>query len=116
MKVKIIEKQSIYIFFKILLLKLKNNNINIKRNSNIRFYYTMSKTGTSKKSISDSIKCGDFNIDQNDLFLIGDSELDNKGLVYHHISSADDLYEIGIPQIITQVFIQHQVEVLLLQQ
>ncbi len=46
----------------------------------------------------------DFELDPNDIFLIGDAELEEKGLVHHHITSADDLYEIGVPQIITQVF------------
>jgi DNA-directed RNA polymerase beta subunit len=47
---------------------------------------------------------GDYSIDQADLFMVGDAELDANGLVNHHISSANDLYTNGIPQIITQVF------------
>lgn len=47
---------------------------------------------------------GDFSIKQDDLFLVGDSEIDEKGLVNHHLSSADDLYTNGITQIITTVF------------
>jgi DNA-directed RNA polymerase beta subunit len=47
---------------------------------------------------------GDYSIEQDDLYIVGDAELDDKGLVSHHISSADDLYTNGIPQIITQVF------------
>jgi len=39
-----------------------------------------------------------------DIQLVGDAEIDDKGLVHHHISSANDLYEIGISQIVTQVF------------
>lgn len=50
-----------------------------------------------------SIK-GDFNIEQDSLFLIGDALLDDRGLVHHHIASANELLEIGIPQIITNVF------------
>lgn len=46
----------------------------------------------------------DYDISTDDIFLVGDSLLDEKGLVNHHITSADDLYEIGIPQIMTQVF------------
>lgn len=47
---------------------------------------------------------GDYSINQSELYTVGDSELEEKGLVHHHISSANDLYNIGIPQIITQVF------------
>lgn len=47
---------------------------------------------------------GDYSINQDDLFSIGDAEITDKGLVHHHISSANDLYTNGIPQIITQVF------------
>lgn len=46
----------------------------------------------------------DYKLNVNDLFLVGDAEIEEKGLVHHHITSADDLYEIGVPQIITQVF------------
>ena len=52
----------------------------------------------------DKIIIGDYSIDQNDLFFVCDAELDQKGLVNHHISSSNDLYTNGIPQIITQVF------------
>ena len=47
---------------------------------------------------------GDFSINQDDLFLVGDAEIDEKGLVNHHLSSANDLYTNGIAQIITAVF------------
>jgi DNA-directed RNA polymerase beta subunit len=60
-----------------------------------------SYTNNSKK---EKITVGDFSIDQDDLFLVGDAEIDDKGLVNHHLSSANDLYTNGIPQIITQVF------------
>jgi len=57
------------------------------------------------KDISkDKITIGDFAIAQDDLFLVGDAEIDDKGLVDHHISSSNDLYTNGIPHIITQVF------------
>jgi DNA-directed RNA polymerase II subunit RPB2 len=46
----------------------------------------------------------DYSINQDDLLLIGDCELDEKSLVYSHISSANDLYSTGIPQIISEVF------------
>jgi DNA-directed RNA polymerase beta subunit len=52
----------------------------------------------------EKLNIGDYTIQQDDLFLVGDAEVSDKGLVYHHISSADDLYTNGIPQIITQVF------------
>lgn len=56
------------------------------------------------KRKKDKLVIGDYSVDQNDLYSVGDAELDDKGLVHHHISSADDLYTTGIPQIITQVF------------
>jgi DNA-directed RNA polymerase beta subunit len=52
----------------------------------------------------EKLSVGDFSINQEDLYLVGDAELDDKGLVHHHLSSANDLYTNGIPQIITQVF------------
>ena len=52
----------------------------------------------------DNIVVGDYSINQDDLYAIGDAEIDDKGLVYHHLSSANDLYTNGIPQIITQIF------------
>lgn len=58
----------------------------------------------AKEVSKDKIIVGDFSIDQDDLFLVGDAEIDDKGLVDHHISSSNDLYTNGIPHIITQVF------------
>jgi DNA-directed RNA polymerase beta subunit len=52
----------------------------------------------------EKMKVCDYTIDQHDLFLIGDAEIDDKGLVDHHISSVNDLYQNGLMQIITQVF------------
>lgn len=46
----------------------------------------------------------DYTIKQEDTILVGDAEIEEKGLVHHHITSANDLYEIGVPQIITQGF------------
>lgn len=46
----------------------------------------------------------DYTINADDIFLVGDAVIDEKGMVNHHITSADDLYEIGIPQIMSQVF------------
>ena len=45
-----------------------------------------------------------YNIYDEELFLIGDSLLDQKGLVSHHLESANNLYKIGLEQIITQGF------------
>ena len=41
-------------------------------------------------------------IKQDDLIIIADKEIQDKGMAYHHITSCDSLYEIGIPQIIKQ--------------
>ena len=50
----------------------------------------------------EKLTIGDYSIEQDELYAIGDAELDDKGLVHHHISSANDLYSNGIPQIITR--------------
>ena len=46
----------------------------------------------------------DYGIIGEELVLIGDSLLDKKGLVSHHNESANNLYQNGLPQIITQNF------------
>lgn len=46
----------------------------------------------------------DFTIKGDDLLLIGDSLIDNKGLIWHHIESANNFYNNGIKQIITEGF------------
>lgn len=46
----------------------------------------------------------DYNIRPDDLFLVGDALLDEKGLIGHHKESADRFYETGIKQIITEGF------------
>ncbi len=46
----------------------------------------------------------DYSLTNDEVFLVGDAEIDEKGLIHHHIASANELYSIGIPQIITQVF------------
>lgn len=46
----------------------------------------------------------EFEIHPDDLSLIVDSEVAHRGLVNHHLKSADDLYSIGMKQIITHVF------------
>ena len=50
------------------------------------------------------IKEFDYSINPDDLFLIGDSLLDTKGLISHHLESANNFYKNGIRQIITQGF------------
>jgi len=49
-------------------------------------------------------KTFDYTIEQDDLFLVGDSLIDKKGLISHHLESANNFYEHGITQIITQGF------------
>lgn len=39
-----------------------------------------------------------------DIFMVADAEIRERGLVHHHIDSMNDLYDNGIPQIITQIF------------
>jgi DNA-directed RNA polymerase beta subunit len=61
-------------------------------------------TNMIQNTKKDKLNIGDYSIKQDDLYLVGDVEIKEKGLVHHHISSANDLYKNGIPQIITQVF------------
>jgi DNA-directed RNA polymerase beta subunit len=58
--------------------------------------------GNSAKTLD--IKEFDYSIRPDDLFLVGDSLLDEKGLIGHHIESADNFYSNGIKQIITEGF------------
>lgn len=51
----------------------------------------------------------DYNIEQNDLFMVGDSLLASKGLVSHHLDSVNRFYEAGISQIITQYEIKKDI-------
>lgn len=46
----------------------------------------------------------DFDIKQDDLYLVGDSFIDQKGLIGHHMESANNFYTNGIEQIITEGF------------
>ena len=50
------------------------------------------------------VKGFDFDIKGDDLYLVGDSLLDEHGLISHHLDSANNFYENGIRQIITQGF------------
>ena len=47
----------------------------------------------------------DYSIDGDDLFLVGDSLINLKGLVSHHLESANNFYKNGIKQIITNGFV-----------
>lgn len=59
---------------------------------------------TESKSKPLLIKDFDFNIKQDDLFLVGDSLIDQRGLISQHLDSANNFYKNGIRQIITQGF------------
>lgn len=50
------------------------------------------------------LSIGDYSIKQDDVFMVGDSEIEQKGLVAHHIESMNDQYTRGIPEIITTIF------------
>ena len=50
------------------------------------------------------IKEFDYSIKPDDLFLVGDALIDEKGLIGHHIESANNFYTNGIKQIITEGF------------
>lgn len=45
-----------------------------------------------------------YNIDQDEIILVGDAIIDERGLIDHHLQSCDNLYSDGIDQIITEVF------------
>jgi DNA-directed RNA polymerase beta subunit len=47
---------------------------------------------------------GDYDIDQDELLLTVDAMIDEKGLISHHIDSCNELYSIGISQIVSHVF------------
>lgn len=56
------------------------------------------------QSVPVSIKELDFDINPDDLFLVGDAFIDEKGLNGHHLESANNFYATGIKQIITEGF------------
>jgi DNA-directed RNA polymerase beta subunit len=64
------------------------------------------KTFVDAKSASDNSKfhIGDYKIHEDDLFLVGDSELKTHGFINHHISAINDFYKNGIEQIIVHGF------------
>ena len=51
-----------------------------------------------------TIRSFDFSIKPDELYLVGDALLDKKGLISHHIDSANNFYQNGIEQIITHGF------------
>jgi DNA-directed RNA polymerase beta subunit len=66
---------------------------------------TVSKSNfTSAASPKNMTISTSMNLNNNDMYLVGDLELVKKKLVNHHIESMNELYEIGIDQIITRVF------------
>jgi len=46
----------------------------------------------------------DYTLEENDIYMVGDAEIRERGLADHHIASGNDLYSTSIPQIITKVF------------
>ncbi len=74
-----------------------------KMDSNLKKLLDAKDTATSAtKDIQ--IDRFDVDIKPNDLFLIGDALIDEKGLIGHHIESANNFYANGIKQIITEGF------------
>jgi DNA-directed RNA polymerase beta subunit len=47
---------------------------------------------------------GDYTIDQDALYMVGDAENGSRGMIHHHLSSMNNFYENGIRYIITGVF------------
>ena len=56
------------------------------------------------KPIPLKINSFDYSLEQDELFLVGDSLIQSKGLISHHLDSANHFYKNGITQIITQGF------------
>jgi DNA-directed RNA polymerase beta subunit len=54
--------------------------------------------------ITEKMRVCDYSIEPDSLVVVGETELDEKRLVHHHITSANDLYNVGINQMITQTF------------
>ena len=38
----------------------------------------------------------DYDLNPSDLILVGDAEIEQKGLVDHHLTSANEYYELGV--------------------
>lgn len=51
----------------------------------------------------------DFSYDQDELLLVGDSLIDQKGLISHHLDSANNFYKNGIAQIISGFTIEKDI-------
>jgi DNA-directed RNA polymerase beta subunit len=84
--------------------KNKENDIIEKNDNNLEMSDYIKNSYEFKKGKSISFKIGDYSIDPNDIYLVGDTELEAKGLIHHHLESINELYDIGLKQIITQVF------------
>ncbi len=66
----------------------------------------MEEVETAPLSDAKSLKIKEFDMSlrPDDLYLVGDSLIDEKGLIGHHIESANNFYANGIKQIITEGF------------
>jgi DNA-directed RNA polymerase II subunit RPB2 len=56
------------------------------------------------KSISLNISKFDYSIKNDDLYLVGDAFIDEKGLIGHHLDSANNFYTTGVKSIVTEGF------------
>lgn len=56
------------------------------------------------KSIPLNIGKLDFDVNPDDLFLVGDAMIDEKGLIGHHLDSANNFYTTGIKSVVTEGF------------
>lgn len=59
---------------------------------------------SDNKSVELKLTDFDYSYQQDDLMLVGDALIDEKGLISQHLESANNFYENGIRQIITQGF------------
>jgi len=81
--------------------KSSEKNISIENSS---IYEKQDMSETSIKLIPLHISKFDYSIQDDDLYLVGDSLIDLHGLISHHLNSANNFYKNGIRQIITQGF------------
>lgn len=56
------------------------------------------------KSIPLNIEKFDFDVNPDDFFLVGDAMIDEKGLIGHHLDSANNFYTTGIKSVVTEGF------------
>lgn len=83
--------------------KSTNNENTMDNNDNIINNNEIDQENMTK-SIPLNVSKFDHDIKQDDLLLIGDALIDQKGLISHHLDSANNFYKNGIRQIITQGF------------